>query len=244
MISSNYENFRRIASATQKGFWKHQAIAKLDRQIEKGNKKLLYLRNLLAKPLKSPLTSRRNDIILPSFTINHIDFGRTKTKKKPLPLKNLPSTQSFFVTELKEEIKENLNYKIFENYHETQIYNQINLIPFEVKRVRPRTSNQVYVSIAKIEKEFIDKLHLEIDDNFDKRVKTGINRKIEHNDVFIQTDEQIEDNEFDLNRELMETQRCSTNCNTNSNLLSFNSHNQKKSKVKSAQVRKLNIYAY
>lgn len=244
MISSNYENFRRIASATQKGFWRHQAVAKLDKQIEKGNKKLLYLRNLLAKPLNTPLTYRRNDIILPSFTINHINFGRSNAKKKPLPLKKLPSTESFFVTELKEEIKENLNYKIFENYHESQIYNQINLIPFDVKRARPKTSNQVYVSISKIEREFIDKLQLEIDDNFDKRVQTGINRTIGHNDVLIQTDDHIEDNEFDLNKEIIETQGYSTTYNTNSNLLTFNNHKPRKSKVKSAQSRKLNIYAY
>ena len=62
--------------------------------------------------------------------------------------------------------------------------------------------------------------------------------------MLIQTDDHIEDNEFDLNKEIIETQGYSTTYNTNSNLLTFNNHKPRKSKVKSAQSRKLNIYAY
>ena len=100
------------------------------------------------------------------------------------------------MTELREEPKNNINYKIFNSYEECQLYNQINLIPFEVKRVRPRTSNKVYLNIDKIEREFGDKLHIEAEKVFKRRVITGIERIKERNfnDVLIQTDDQVEEN--------------------------------------------------
>ena len=195
MLSTNYENFRRIASASQRGYWRHQAIAKLNSQISKGNTKLEYLRNILSQPFyqRSLQNSQRN--LLPFVTIKHIDYGRKRDLVKKKKKDNIKST-NFFVTELREEPKNNINYKIFNSYEECQLYNQINLIPFEVKRVRPRTSNKVYLNIDKIEKEFGDKLHIEAEKVFKRRVLTGIERIKERNfnDVLIQTDDQVEEN--------------------------------------------------
>lgn len=192
MLSSNYENFRRIASASQRGYWRHQAIAKLNTQISKGNKKLEYLKNILSQPFYQHSLRNTQSNLLPYVTIKHIDYGRKKEVIKKKKKENIPVTH-FFVTELKEEPKNNISNKIFSSYEECQLYNQINLIPFEVKRVRPRTSNKVYLNIDKIEREFSDKLNIEAEKVFKRRVITGIERANRNfNDVLIQTDDQDE----------------------------------------------------
>jgi hypothetical protein len=47
MLKTNYENLKRIASATQKGFWRVQAIAKLDKEIKNGKPQYEYLKSLI-----------------------------------------------------------------------------------------------------------------------------------------------------------------------------------------------------
>ena len=47
MLKTNYENTKRIASLSQRGFWKVQALSKINKEIKNGKKDLVYIRNII-----------------------------------------------------------------------------------------------------------------------------------------------------------------------------------------------------
>ena len=191
MLCTNYKNVNRLASARAKGFWRYQAIAKLDREIAKGKTKLMFLRNRLASQRVKDINENR----LPAFTIEHYHtiqrrpISRISLKKK---------TDSFFVTELRSKTEESINYRIFQSEEEARLYNQIKLIPFEVKKPRPRTGAQVYVDLNSLEKEFGDKTIVSERRPISKLVKNRniVNRGTYSNKIFINADSQTEKNLF------------------------------------------------
>ena len=71
MLKTNYENIKRIASSSQKGFWRVQAIAKLDKEIRNGKTQYEYLKGLISK------TNNKNN-----YPKSNLKLKKKKKKKK------------------------------------------------------------------------------------------------------------------------------------------------------------------
>ena len=154
MLKTNYENIKRIASATQKGFWRVQAIAKLDKEIKNGKPQYEYLKSLISLHPRSKRGKSNLELEITPFLQNN-NIKQTKETKK---LKNIPS---FFVTEISPKINyENINGKLFQNENEMMIYNQMPFFFLPIKKIRPRTATEKFYNSRKIEKEFNEKYEL------------------------------------------------------------------------------------
>jgi hypothetical protein len=174
MLSVNYDNVKRIASATTKGFFKHMALAKIDKRIRKGDKTLLYLRNKLAKiNFGNPYRERDYNMkpVLPSFNIEHLCHTNITNTLNNIAYREQRSSplKTLFVTELPNAndnsyasaMRNKYHKTLFPNVNEAYLYNQIRLIPFDVQRKRPAICRKVYLNLRRIERE----CGLTVDDN-------------------------------------------------------------------------------
>ena len=154
MLKTNYENIKRIASATQKGFWRVQAIAKLDQEIKNGKPQYEYLKSLISLHPLNKKSKNNFGLQITPFLQNTKIKQINQTKK----LKNIPS---FFVTEISPRLNyKNINGKIFQNEDEMMIYNQMPFFFLPIKKIRPRTATEKFYNSRKIEKEFNEKYEL------------------------------------------------------------------------------------
>jgi len=143
MICSRYNSIKTIASNTQKGFWRAQAIAKLNKKIEKGQTQLIFLRNQLKKTIPN------------YFQLQITNLNKKNIKQKKIDSKNKNDNDNFFITSIFKSDREkyNINRILFPYIEEREIYNQINLLPFNIKNTRPRTGSERIFNRLKIERE-------------------------------------------------------------------------------------------
>ena len=148
MLHSNYANLLKSIIERNKGFWRLEAIAILTKKIQQGEDKYNYLRNLISLQEKKTETP-------PFLKINSLSPVNS-FQKKIKKLKNFKhkSSQAFFVTQVPNKITREFNSKLFLNKEEENIYNQIELHPFEINNVRKRDINQKYYNTQEIQKEF------------------------------------------------------------------------------------------
>lgn len=166
MLTTTYENVKRNANLSTKGFLKQRALAKLDKQILKGNKTLIYLRNKLSKiNFSNPFRERNNynlNTPLSPFKIDHLCYSTLTSRLKQITNIKLtpPPSKTLFVTEIPSpkitNYKHNftLHNKLFPTLKEASLYNQIHLIPFQIQKKRPPLNNKkVYFNLETIQKE-------------------------------------------------------------------------------------------
>ena len=154
MLKTNYENIKRIASATQKGFWRVQAIAKLDQEIKNGKPQYEYLKSLISL---HPLNKKSKN----NFGLQITPFLQNTKIKQINQTKKLKNVPSFFVTEISPRLNyKNINGKIFQNEDEMMIYNQMPFFFLPIKKIRPRTATEKFYNSRKIKKEFNEKYEL------------------------------------------------------------------------------------
>ena len=147
MISSRYNSIKNIASNTQKGFWRAQALAKLNKKIEKGQTQLIFLRDQLKKTIPNYF----------QLQITNLNQKNINKKKNDLyfHLKTNNNNDNFFITSIfkNNNDKYDINRILFPYIEEREIYNQINLLPFNIKNTRPRTGSERIFNRLKIERE-------------------------------------------------------------------------------------------
>jgi len=160
MICTNYKAFKTIASNSQRGFWRAQAIAKLNNRIERGQTQLIFLREKLKKTIPNYF----------NIQITNLTKKNKSKKKFNFPLKNnkYNNNNNFFLTSIfkNNNDKFNINKILFPYFEEREIYNQINLLPFKIKNIRPRTGSERIFNRIKIEKEINKKFDLIMREKF------------------------------------------------------------------------------
>ena len=157
MLKTNYENIKRIASSSQKGFWRVQAIAKLDKEIRNGKTQYEYLKGLISK------TNNKNNYPKSNLKLEIIPFLKpiSNLKQKNQKKKKTKALPSFFVTQISPKLDfKNLNGQLFLNENEMMIYNQMPFFFLPIKKIRPRTATEKFYNARKIEKEFNEKYEL------------------------------------------------------------------------------------
>ena len=148
MIHTNYPNLLKTIISRNRGFWRLDAISRLTKGINKGLTHLEYLKNLITRyGAKNQIYSflEINPIKTFNKKINEVGGGRNKI-----------SQTTFFVTQIQDYNRiENFKYnnKIFLNKYEENLYNPIELHPFEIKYIRQRNENQKYFNVQEIKKE-------------------------------------------------------------------------------------------
>ena len=146
MIHSNYLNLLNIMSTRNKGFWRLDAISRLSKRINEGQSHLKFLKNLITRHEKqnhSHSFLQINSVKTLNKRSNTTEKGRSK------------SSQTFFVTQIPKSSKrfDKYNDKLFMNEYEENMYNPIELYPFEIKYTRQRDENQKYFNVQEIKKE-------------------------------------------------------------------------------------------
>ncbi len=131
-----------------KGFWRIDAIGRLSKKINKGQIQLEYLKNLIT------LHEKNNN-----KTHSFLQINSEKSFNRKLNFRQKPrskSSQTFFVTQIPPHHRKRLNEinrRLFMNEDEENIYNHIDLHPFEIKYIRHRDENQKFFNMQKIKKE-------------------------------------------------------------------------------------------
>ena len=155
MLKTNYENIKRIASSSQRGFWRVQALSKVNKEIKNGNHHFEHIKSLIT------VNSERDPIYRNRLELDIIPFLRPVDLKKINSKKKLITKPSIFVTEVEKNYDyRNLISQIFLNEDEIMLYNQMPFFYLPVKKVRPRTATEKFYNSKKIEKEFNDKYEL------------------------------------------------------------------------------------
>ena len=155
MLKTNYENIKRIASSSQRGFWRVQALSKVNKEIKNGNHYFEHIKSLIT------VNSERDPIYRNRLELDIIPFLRPVDLKKINSKKKLITKPSIFVTEVEKNYDyRNLISQIFLNEDEMMLYNQIPFFYLPIKKVRPRTATEKFYNSKKIEKEFNDKYEL------------------------------------------------------------------------------------
>ena len=148
MLHSNYANLLKSIIERNKGFWRLEAIAILTKKIQKGEEKYNYLRNIIS-------LQEKKTKVPPFLQINSLSPVNSFPKKiKKIQSFREKSSQAFFVTQVPEKKIREFNSKLFMNKEEENIYNHIELHPFEINNVRKRDINQKYYNTQEIKKEF------------------------------------------------------------------------------------------
>ena len=131
-----------------KGFWRIEAIGRLSKKINKGQIQLEYLKNLITLHEKNNNKTHSFLQINSEKSFNRkLNFGQKPRSK---------SSQTFFVTQIPPHHRKRLNEinrRLFMNEDEENIYNHIDLHPFEIKYIRHRDENQKIFNMQKIKKE-------------------------------------------------------------------------------------------
>ena len=131
-----------------KGFWRIDAIGRLSKKINKGQIQLEYLKNLIT------LHEKNNN-----KTHSFLQINSEKSFNRKLNFRQKPrskSSQTFFVTQIPPHHRKRfneINRRLFMNEDEENIYNHIDLHPFEIKYIRHRDENQKFFNMQKIKKE-------------------------------------------------------------------------------------------
>ena len=101
MLKTNYENIKRIASSSQKGFWRVQAIAKLDKEIRNGKTQYEYLKGLISK------TNNKNNYPKSNLKLEIIPFLKpiSNLKQKNQKKKKTKALPFFFLNSNFSEIR-------------------------------------------------------------------------------------------------------------------------------------------
>ena len=155
MLKTNYENIKRIASSSQRGFWRVQALSKVNKEIKNGNHHFEHIKSLIT------VNSERDPIYRNRLELDIIPFLRPVDLKKINSKKKLITKPSIFVTEVEKNYDyRNLISQIFLNEDEMMLYNQMPFFYLPVKKVRPRTATEKFYNSKKIEKEFNEKYEL------------------------------------------------------------------------------------
>lgn len=211
MLKTNYENTKRIASFSQRGFWKVQALSKINKEIKNGKKDLVYIRNIITNTSRN--LCEKNNLKLDIIPL------LKSTNLKPLnnSHKNILKPPSIFSTEITPKYSS-----------KNPMFSRIPFFFFPVKKVRPRTSTQKFYNSKKIEKEFNDKYELiklyqhglqilqnsEISGTINSYSNSKSKRNIEEIIPNIKM-KQLNNNEF-------RQKKCSNITNNNVNKFSFN----------------------
>ena len=127
MLKTNYENTKRIASFSQRGFWKVQALSKINKEIKNGKKDLVYIRNIITNTSRN--LCEKNNLKLDIIPL------LKSTNLKPLnnSHKNILKPPSIFSTEITPKYSS-----------KNPIFSRIPFFFFPVKKVRPRTLIKLY----------------------------------------------------------------------------------------------------
>ena len=147
MKHTNYLNLLNIITTRNKGFWRLDAINRLSKKINQGQTHLEYLKNLITRHEKQNQSHsflQINSVKTLNKRNNQTEKGRSK------------SSQTFFVTQIPKSSSRGLynnNHKLFLNEYEENMYNPIELYPFEIKYTRQRDENQIYFNVQEIKKE-------------------------------------------------------------------------------------------
>jgi hypothetical protein len=150
MLHTNYKNLLNSIIERNKGFWRLGAISILSRKIQNGEEKYNYLKNLISIHDKK-ITKYS---FLKINCITPINLEKNKKKIKKFRSFRNQSSQMFFVTQIPpNQRNKNFNNKLFMNQEEENMYNPIELHPFEIKYARKRDKNQKYFNIQEIKKE-------------------------------------------------------------------------------------------
>ena len=147
MLHTNYPNLLKMIISRNKGFWRLEAIGRLSKKINQGHTQLQYLRNLITRHEKNNQAHsflQINSVKTFNKKLNTIERSRSK------------SSQTFFVTQIPPFNRKRLhkyNDQLFMNEYEENMYNHIELHPFEIKYMRHRDENQKYFNVQELKKE-------------------------------------------------------------------------------------------
>ena len=152
MLQTNYRNLKKTLFFRNKGYWRMSALSILDKEINKGKWHFKSLRNNLS------IQAQKNKKNLLQVT-NYKKISHEKTGKT---VKNKNYSNKFFsLTQvlrndygLDTAVEHGFLPGFFINQSEALLYNQINLLPFNIKSVRTRTNTEKYYNIQKIKEEF------------------------------------------------------------------------------------------
>ena len=147
MLHTNYPNLLKMIITRNKGFWRIEAIGRLSKKINQGQSQLEYLKNLITRHEKQNQAHsflQINSVKSFNKKLNTIEKSRSK------------SSQTFFVTQIPNRNSKRhhkYNDQLFMNEYEENMYNHIELHPFEIKYMRHRDENQKYFNVQEIKKE-------------------------------------------------------------------------------------------
>ena len=147
MKHTNYPNLLKIIINRNKGFWRIEAIGRLSKKINQGYTQLEYLKNLITRHEKQ---NKMHSFL----QVNPLNT--CSKKESPTEKARSRSSQTFFVTQIppfNRRRLHNYNDKLFMSEFEENIYNPIELHPFEIKYMRQRDENQKYFNVQEIKKE-------------------------------------------------------------------------------------------
>ena len=175
MLTRHYKEFRRIASQTQKGFWKQQALSKINKELSHGKMKLLPMKNTIQKftfgsKCRERIPYKGN--LFPSISVIHNKQRVKKSNSCDKSRNNIH--KDVFMTQVNkvmndEQTKKDNEQSIKQRLLSIQLqlkedvkFNQITLIPFIVKRRAIRRKEdvrfgRVHLTEDNIFKEFIAK---------------------------------------------------------------------------------------
>ena len=147
MLHTNYPNLLKMIIMRNKGFWRIEAIGKLSKKINQGHSQLQYLKNLIT----------RHEKLNQVHSFLQINSAKTFNKKlNTIEQSHSKSPKTFFVTQIPTFNRKRLhkyNNQLFINEYEENMYNPIELHPFEIKYMRHRDENQIYFNVQELKKE-------------------------------------------------------------------------------------------
>ena len=178
MLHTNYPNLLKMIITRNKGFWRIQAIGRLSKKINQGQSQLEYLKNLITRHEKQNQTHSFltiNSVKTFNKKLNTIERSRSK------------SSQTFFVTQIPPFNRKKLhkyNDQLFMNEYEENMYNHIELHPFEIKYMRHRDENQKYFNVQELKKEIEQNYNYIRKEQIKNRPFTSYYKNKMNNDLF------------------------------------------------------------
>ena len=81
MLKTNYENIKRIASSSQRGFWRVQALSKVNKEIKNGNHYYEHIKSLITvNSERDPIYRNRLELDIIPF-LRPVDLKKINSKK-------------------------------------------------------------------------------------------------------------------------------------------------------------------
>ena len=175
MFPGNYKEFRRKASQTQKGFWKQQALCKINKELSSGKMKFLPMKNTIEKFTFGSKCRERfpyKGNLFPSISVIHNKRAKTSNScdktgsaRKEVFMTQVDKAVSREHTKKENDRAQSARQKLLSiqlQLKEDVKLNQITLIPFIVKKRTIRRKEdvrfgRVHLTEDNIFKEFITK---------------------------------------------------------------------------------------